>query len=451
MSKTYQVSRVIGRGGFGIVEEVHDLLGNRYARKTFRPNSSISIIYHDKLKKRFKREALTQAQLGGTDLMPILDMDLEAPNPWFVMPLAEKTYETQIAEDRQSGSVNVHALADILGGLEFLHDLGYTHRDLNPKNILLHDRKWKLSDLGAILPPSGQTVTLTEGTIIYTEQYCSPEQRNDFHSAKPPADIYSLGCILHDIYGNPPRTPFGPQTAPENNTFSVIIEKCTETNPARRPTVSVLREILFEALVETGGQCTIDDPQSDAWLHKIETINDWTDTDYEQFARFFGQIKVHERTEGFEHSYTRESSTPFMTRIPSSALARITRRQDGFLSAIVEKYCEWADSNDFVFSFSDFIGTRLAAIFDNGSPADKAMAFISMVKLGESHNRWYVMREMLGRCGPDVPKEVTKRLAIELRVADQVREFRRCVEEVSWPIASLAPELAKLCEPEASK
>ena len=163
------------------------------------------------------------------------------------MPLANATYEQQIAKDKASGSVDVDAVADILNGLQHLHDLGYIHRDLNPKNILQHDGNWKLSDLGAVLPPSGHTITLTEGTIIYTEQYCSPEQRNDFHSAQPAADVYSFGCILHDIFGVPPRTPYSRHSA--SGPVGVLIEKCTELKPERRPTIQVLRDMLLETLV----------------------------------------------------------------------------------------------------------------------------------------------------------------------------------------------------------
>src|SRR5438034_9065626 len=67
------------------------------------------------------------------------------------------------------------SIADILNGLQFLHDLGYVHRDLNPKNILLHEGHWKLSDLGAVLPPTGRTIALTQGTVLSTEQSLSPE------------------------------------------------------------------------------------------------------------------------------------------------------------------------------------------------------------------------------------------------------------------------------------
>ncbi|HEV2841684.1 MAG TPA: protein kinase [Chthoniobacterales bacterium] len=283
----YKSIQLIGSGGFGVVEEVANARGERLARKTFHPASYIPTDAHDKLRKRFRREVMIQAELGGSEIMPVLECDLDGASPWFVMPLADKTYESQIVDDRAAGSVDIDAVADILNSLQHLHELGYVHRDLNPKNILRDGGHWKLSDLGAVLPPTGHTVTLTEGTIIYTEQYCSPEQRNDFHTAQPSADVYSFGCILHDIFGVQPRTPYSQHSAAGD--LGVLIEKCTEVNPARRPSIKVLRELLLETLVEIGGHCKVEDQQSEAWLMKLENIAAWSDEEFNDFARFFAQ------------------------------------------------------------------------------------------------------------------------------------------------------------------
>lgn len=440
----YTPNRVIGRGGFGIVEEVQNARGELFARKTFSPASHIPVNIHDKLRKRFKREVTIQSELGGKEIMPVIDSNLDCDTPWFIMPLAEATYENQIATDKSTGSVDIDAVADILNGLQHLHDLGYVHRDLNPKNILKHNGNWKLSDLGAVLPPTGQTVTLTEGTTIYTELYCSPEQRIDFHRAQAAADVYSFGCILHDIFGTPPRTPYAKHTA--TGPIGVIVEKCTEQNPVRRPSISVLRSMLLDALVEIGGHCKIDDKQSEEWLLKIENIQSWTDDEFGDFARFFASLDLLERSKEHGDSWVYSLSTPFLTRIPADAFGKIAERQDGLAAAIIEKYCEWVGSTAFLFHFSDSICSRLTAIFDKGTPADKAIAFAALVRLGETHNRWYVMRCMLRRCGSDeLSKDMARRLAIEIKTEEIEEQFKRCVREVSWNVDSLAPDIAKLC------
>ncbi len=440
----YRSVTEIGFGGFGVVEEVVDAEGNSFARKTFRPAPYIPVTAHDRLRKRFKREVLIQAELGGAEIMPVLHYDLDGEHPWFVMPLATKTYDRQIAEDRASGSVDIDAIADILNGLEELHNLGYVHRDLNPKNVLYDESNWKLSDLGAVLPPTGHTVTLTEGTVIYTEQYCAPEQRNDFHNAKPSADVYSFGCMLHDIFGKQPRVPYSKHTA--DGPVGLIIEKCTEVKPARRPTVKVLRGMLLDILIDIGGHCKVSDRQSGEWLDRLSTIDEWDEDDFGEFARFFAQLEIEERTSGHENDWVYSLSTPFLTRMPAAALIIIVQRNDGVADAIIEKYCEWARETAFLFHFADTVCTRLTAIFDNGDPAARAMAMVALVGLAESHNRWYIMRKLLFRCCAErLTPEMARRIAIEIKTEELDHRFRRCVNEVGWTVLSLAPDLAKLC------
>ena len=46
----------------------------------------------------------------------------------------------------------------------------------------------------------------------------------------------------------------------------------------------------------------------------------------------------------------------------------------------------------------------------------KAMSFVALLELANSHNRWYVMRCALGRAGKEMlTPELAKRLAIEVR------------------------------------
>ncbi len=252
-----RVLREINRGGFGRVEAVELDDGTVVARKVFDPAPEVALATDpDKLVDRFKREVRVQSALPAQFFMPILDYDLDDPSPWYTMPMADRNYKTQIEQDRAGGTVNQEALAQILESLAELHSLGFTHRDLKPENILLHNGRWKLSDFGLVLPPAGNTTTLTStGSTWGTQLYCAPEQAQDFRHVTARADIYSFGCILHDLFCGESRIPFQRQTC--SHTVGVIVEKCTEINPNRRfRTVDAVRGALFSLFSKPPGLTT---------------------------------------------------------------------------------------------------------------------------------------------------------------------------------------------------
>ncbi len=159
-----KVLREINRGGFGRVEEIETQSGERLARKVFDPlpdviRSSPSGVA--KLKKRFEREAKTQASLDRDYFVPILEMNLEGNAPWFSMPLADRTLRDELVASRSDRTIPTSALADVMNSLEQLHALGFVHRDLKPENVLLHEGRWKLSDFGLVLPPISGTTRLS--------------------------------------------------------------------------------------------------------------------------------------------------------------------------------------------------------------------------------------------------------------------------------------------------
>jgi len=108
-----QVVRHINRGGMGTVDEVELLDGTLAARKTFEPDKSLYSTNAEllKLRQRFEREVSYQEQLGQTGAMPILHHEMKAEPPWFVMPLADKTYEQQIKEDRATKRIGCGSFA----------------------------------------------------------------------------------------------------------------------------------------------------------------------------------------------------------------------------------------------------------------------------------------------------------------------------------------------------
>ena len=171
----------------------------------------------------------------------------------------------------------------------------------------------------------------------------------------------------------------------------------------------------------------------------------WTEDDYEAFARFFAQLGTDERSSGHENEWVYSLSTPFLTRLPSEALDKLVARRDGLAIAIVEKYCDWVCNTSFLFHYADTVCSRLETIFDAGTPTNQAHALIALIELGESHRRWYVMRVMLRCCGKDrISQEVGRRLAIEIRTEEREEQFRQCVHQTSWDTGLLAADIAKL-------
>jgi serine/threonine protein kinase len=173
--------------------------------------------------------------------MPIVESDLNASPPWFTMPLASRSFRAKIEEDRGLGTVDTKPWQDILAGVEELHRLGYVHRDLKPENILLLDNTWVLSDFGLILPTARETTILTSSKSAYGSQYyAAPEQAQDFRNTPEQADIFALGCILHDAVDPAPlRVPFAQIRI--GGLYGPLLEKCTEVQPRKRlPSIAAL-------------------------------------------------------------------------------------------------------------------------------------------------------------------------------------------------------------------
>src|SRR5271163_3707831 len=114
----------IARGGFGRIERVRLSDGRIVARKVFDPTSELASLNQEKLRKRFAHEVDVQRRLAPYGAIAVLDADLEAAEPWFTMPLAERSFRAQVNSDRKAGTITAEPLIAILDALEQVHRLG---------------------------------------------------------------------------------------------------------------------------------------------------------------------------------------------------------------------------------------------------------------------------------------------------------------------------------------
>jgi eukaryotic-like serine/threonine-protein kinase len=412
-----EVIERINRGGFGLVEKVRLRDGSIVARKTFYPSVPIqSDADRQKLLKRFQREVKFQSSLESNAICPVLAWDLEAETPWFTMPLAETTLADEIARSRAGNYIPTQALADVLNGLEELHQLGFVHRDLKPQNVLLIGGVWKLSDFGLILPPTGSTAQLTSvGSAWGTPEYAAPEQSSEFHTVGPGADIYAFGCILHDIFGQPPRVPYAKQTA--TGQVGIIIERCTEQRPDRRfVSVAALRGALLGVLSMPPNLAV--SVTASAWVAAIKSQSIESSEKFEELIRF---LRLESQS---------DDRYLIFNSVEDGDIAYLHGIDRSLWSTFANDYSEWIAGSSFDFAYCDVLIQRLERIFELGDLAIQAAIALASAKLAQLHNRWYVMRRVLKMCGPELNDDAAARLCIDIKAFEAESIFRYCADGI---------------------
>lgn len=423
-----KVVRRINRGGFGYVDEIIDDNGNHLARKTFDPQLG-QMADLVSLRRRFEREVRVQSAIKHPNIMPVVDSKLDEDPPWFLMPLASQSLEQKIIGDHQQGVFDQTPWPDVLAAIEELHRLGYVHRDLKPANVLNVSGNWVVSDFGLILPMARDTTVLTRtGSAYGSQSYAAPEQAMDFKNTPEQADIFALGCMLHDaIEAQPVRIPFAQIQG--SGYYGPLLEKCTEVDYKRRvPTVRALRAALFE-LWSSQAATSLPQVEGDA-LEQVKNTPDAPDA----WRRLIQQI---------EQTDTAARDTIFRS-IGSEMLQSLQAADEILFSRIVSLICDWVSSSAFEFSYCDVVGDRLVQAYQVSPIRLRCQIVLSALELAESHNRYHVMSQVGAMLGATADNGLVDRILIEVGLEPSIESKLRSIEKIiRWPRSQWHPEIAK--------
>lgn len=99
-----------------------------------------------------------------------------------------------------------------LMGVAHAHSMGFVHRDLKPRNVLLSGRRHRprIADFGLVklLPTYQFHDHLTfSGAVMGTAGYMAPEQAGNAKRVDHRADVWSLGCLLYELVCGRPAFP----------------------------------------------------------------------------------------------------------------------------------------------------------------------------------------------------------------------------------------------------
>jgi eukaryotic-like serine/threonine-protein kinase len=222
----YDLVRVLGKGAMGVVYEGRDPnLDRRVAIKTVKVEN-LSEEAAAEYESRFRTEARSAARLQHPNIVSVYDSDRDGGMAFLVMEYIQGDDLKYHLDKgvRYSLEQSLKMIRDLLSALDYAHKQGIVHRDIKPANMLIEPGgRVKLTDFGvARIQDSGES-TRTQGSMVGTLKYMSPEQVQG-QKIDSRADLFSVGVVLYQLLTD--KRPFD-----GDNDFSIIHQIIGHTPP----------------------------------------------------------------------------------------------------------------------------------------------------------------------------------------------------------------------------
>ncbi len=235
----YDITRVLGKGAMGVVYEARDPnLNRKVAIKTVRVDSLTKEEAAD-YELRFRTEAHSAARLQHPNIVSVYDSDRDGNTPFLVMEYVQGEDLKHYLDSGQRYTLeqSVRMMRDLLAALEYAHQHKIVHRDIKPANLMIEaNGRVKLTDFGVARIQDSGEATRTQGGMVGTLKYMSPEQLEG-KTVGGKSDLFSAGIVLYQLLTD--RRPF------DGDSYFSIVNQITNQNP---PAPSSINQMLPPAL-----------------------------------------------------------------------------------------------------------------------------------------------------------------------------------------------------------
>ena len=222
----YELLRVVGKGAMGLVYEGLDPnLNRRVAIKTIKVEN-LSEEAAAEYEVRFRVEAQSAARLQHPNIVSVYDSARDGDIAYMVMEFIQGE---DLKHHLDNGNLytleqTLGIMQDLLSALDYAHAQSIVHRDIKPANLLIEKSgRVKLTDFGVARIQDSGEATRTQGTMVGTLKYMSPEQVQG-RPVDARADIFAAGIVLYQLLTG--KRPF------DGSTDFAIIQQIVGHAPA---------------------------------------------------------------------------------------------------------------------------------------------------------------------------------------------------------------------------
>ena len=194
----YAFVKELGRGGMGTVYLAEDRELDRLVAVKVLNTPDVT----DDLRQRMFREAQIIARLEHPGIVPVHDVGtLPDGRIFYAMKFVRGN---RIDEYAAGASLRdrLRKFQAVCDAVAFAHAHGVIHRDLKPQNIMIGSfgevlvMDWGVAKIRDD-PRQSAVFNTSDGTVIGTRNYMSPEQARGEVEIDERADVYSLGAVLN--------------------------------------------------------------------------------------------------------------------------------------------------------------------------------------------------------------------------------------------------------------